>query len=64
MILVSLQLVGVPVMPLPPLENFTVLVPWVAPKRVPPIVTGVPAGPDVGDRLVMLKGRGTTRVES
>jgi hypothetical protein len=48
--LVALQLVGVPAVPL----NFTVLVPCVVPKFVPVIVTGVPAGPDVTLRLVML----------
>ena len=41
--LVALQLVGVPAVPL----NFTVLVPCVAPKLVPVIVTEVPTGPDV-----------------
>src|SRR5438876_3286113 len=44
------QLVGVAGVPL----NVTVLVPCVPPKFVPPIVTDVPAPPDVGDRLVML----------
>src|SRR5208337_3178729 len=48
--LVPLQLVGVPAVPL----NFTVLVPCVAPKFVPVIVTAVPTAPDVGFRLVML----------
>jgi len=52
--LVALQLVGVPVVPL----NFTVLVPCVAPKYVPVIVTDVPATPDVGFRLVMLGAGG------
>ena len=47
--------VGVAVVPL----NFTVLVPWVAPKLVPVIVTGAPTAPQVGDRLVML-GAATT----
>ena len=41
--LVALQLVGVPAVPL----NFTVLVACVAPKLVPVIVTEVPTGPDV-----------------
>lgn len=54
-ILVPLQLVGVAVVPL----NFTVLVPCVAPKFVPVIVTDVPTEPDVGERLVML-GVGNT----
>jgi mannitol/fructose-specific phosphotransferase system IIA component len=48
--LVADQLVGVAAVPL----NFTVLVPWVAPKFVPVIVTAVPTGPLVGDRLVRL----------
>ena len=41
--LVGPQLVGVPAVPL----NVTVLVPCVAPKFVPVIVTDVAAGPDV-----------------
>jgi hypothetical protein len=41
--LVGLQLVGVPAVPL----NVTVLVPCVAPKFVPVIVTDVATGPDV-----------------
>ncbi|PYU04641.1 MAG: hypothetical protein DMG33_13385 [Acidobacteria bacterium] len=52
--LVLLQLVGVAVVPL----KLTVLVPCVAPKFVPAIVTAVPTGPEVGERLVML-GAGT-----
>ncbi|MGB2635933.1 MAG: hypothetical protein WAM58_18535 [Candidatus Acidiferrum sp.] len=52
---VALQLVGVPVVPL----NVTVLVPCVAPKLFPVIVTDVPAVPEVGDKLVML-GVGNT----
>jgi hypothetical protein len=52
--LVALQLVGVAVVPL----NFTVLVPWVAPKFAPAIVTGVPTTPDVGFKLVMFGGGG------
>src|SRR5215475_1033148 len=48
--LVADQLVGVAVVPL----NLTVLVPCVAPKFVPVIVTDVATGPLVGDRLVML----------
>jgi hypothetical protein len=47
-ILVALQLVGVAAIPL------NVTVPIVDPKFVPMIVTGVPTGPDVGFRLVML----------
>src|SRR6266446_1312945 len=50
--LVALQLVGVAVVPL----NVTVLEPCVVPKFAPVIVTGVPAAPDVGLRLVMLGG--------
>ena len=46
---VALQLVGVALVPL----NFTSLVPWVAPKLVPVIVTDVPTGPEVGDRLLI-----------
>jgi hypothetical protein len=48
---VAFQLVAVPAdVPL----NVTVLVPCVAPKFVPVIVTDVPTTPDVGFRLVML----------
>ena len=47
--LVALQLVGVAAVPL----NVTVLVPWLAPKFEPVIVTGAPTTPDVGLRLVM-----------
>jgi hypothetical protein len=57
-ILVALQLVAVAVVPL----NFTVLVPCVAPKFAPLIVTDVPTAPDVGFRLVML-GVGTGTVK-
>ena len=49
-ILVAAQLVGVATIPL----NVTVLVPCDAPKLVPLIVTEVPTGPEVGERLVML----------
>jgi hypothetical protein len=48
--LVALQLVAVAVVPL----NLTVLVPCVAPKFAPAIVTVAPTNPDVGFRLVML----------
>ncbi len=48
--LVAFQVVGVPAIPL----NVTVLVPRVAPKFVPVIVTGVPTAPEVGDRLVIV----------
>ena len=47
---VALQLVGVALVPL----NVTVLVPCVAPKFVPVIVTDVPTTPEVGDKLLML----------
>src|SRR5580704_2566768 len=47
--LVALQLVGAAAVPL----NVTVLVPCVAPKFVPVIVTDVPAVPDGGFRSVM-----------
>jgi hypothetical protein len=46
--LVALQLVGVATVPL----NVTVLVPWVAPKFVPVMVTNVPTAAEVGDKLV------------
>ena len=49
---VALQLVGVALVPL----NVTVLVPCVDPKFVPVIVTEVPTGPEVGDKLLMLGG--------
>jgi len=52
--LVALQLVAVAAIPL----KVTELVPCVAPKFVPAIVTDVPTGPDVGFRVVML-GAGT-----
>jgi hypothetical protein len=42
--------VGVAAVPL----NVTVLVPGVEPKFVPVIVTGVPTGPEAGDRPVMV----------
>ena len=48
--LVALQLVGVPVVPL----NVTVLVPCDAPKFVPVMVTAVPTGPEVGFKLEMV----------
>jgi hypothetical protein len=47
--LVALQLVAVAAFPL----NLTVLVPCVAPKLAPVIVTAAPTAPVVGDRLVM-----------
>ncbi len=54
--LVALQLAGAPAVPL----KVTVLVPRVAPKFAPLIVTDVPTAPDVGFRLVMLGGGGVT----
>jgi len=51
------QAVGKPETPL----NVTVLVPWAVPKFDPEIVTEVPNGPDVGDRLVMLGTGGTVK---
>src|SRR3989442_10920763 len=56
--LVALQLVGVAAVPL----NLTLLVPCVAPKFAPAIVTDVPTNPDVGFKLVML-GAGTVTVK-
>jgi hypothetical protein len=56
--LVALQLVGAAPIPL----KLTVLVPWLAPKFAPVIVTDVPKTPDVGFRLVML-GAGTVTVK-
>src|SRR5204863_252584 len=56
--LVALQLVGVASVPL----NATVLVPIVAPKFAPVIVTAVPTGPDVGGRRVMI-GAGVVTVK-
>src|SRR5262249_58081101 len=56
--LVADQLVGVAVVPL----NFTVLVPCVAPKFAPVIVTDVATGPLVGDRLVTLGATVTVKL--
>src|SRR5260221_7295728 len=53
--LVALQLVGVASVPL----NFSVLVPCVAPKFTPVIVTTVPTDPSVGFNPIML-GAGDT----
>jgi hypothetical protein len=47
--LVAVQLVGVAAVPL----NVTVLVPCVAPKFVPVMMTGIPIAPDVRFRIVM-----------
>jgi len=56
--LVALQLVGVAAVPL----NLTVLLPCVAPKFAPVIVTAVPTTPDAGLKLVML-GAATVTVK-
>jgi hypothetical protein len=56
--LVALQLIGVPVVPL----NLMVLVPFVAPKFAPVIVTTVPKNPALGFKLVIL-GAGTVTVK-
>src|SRR5438445_1717314 len=53
--LVADQLVGVAAVPL----NVTVLLPCVAPKFVPVIVTAVATGPFVGERLVRVGGTAT-----
>ena len=45
--LAALQLVGVAVVPL----KVTVLAPWVAPNVVPAMVTEVPTGPKLGERV-------------
>ena len=44
------QLVGVAAVPL----NVTVLVPWIVPKPFPVIVSAVPTGPDVFERVLIL----------
>ena len=54
---VALQLVGVAAAPL----NVTVLVPCVAPKFVPLIVTAVPAGPPRGETVVTLGAEVTVK---
>ena len=56
--LVALQLAGVAAVPL----KVKVLVPCVVPKFAPLMVTEVPTGPDVGDKLVIL-GAGTVTVK-
>lgn len=50
--LVSLQLTGGATVPL----KRTTLVPWIAPKLVPVIVTGVPIAPEERERLAMFGG--------
>ncbi len=47
---ISPSLLPVAVVPL----NLTVLVPWLDPKWLPVMVTEVPSGPDVVDKLVIL----------
>jgi hypothetical protein len=54
--LVALQLVGVATMPL----KVTVLVPWLAPKFEPVMITGAPIAPEVGLREVIPGGRTVT----
>src|SRR5436190_24259692 len=56
--LVADQVVGVAATPL----NVTVLVPLVAPKLLPAIVTAVATAPVVGDRLVIVGGTVTGKV--
>jgi hypothetical protein len=56
--LVALQLEGVAAVPL----NLTVLLPCVAPKLVPAIVTETPTAPDAGERLVMLGAETTVKL--
>ena len=55
----ALQLVTVAVVPL----NFTVLVPCVEPKFVPVMVTAAPTAPEVGDKVVMLGGATTVKLD-
>src|SRR5204863_8427445 len=55
--LVAIQLLGVATVPL----NATVLVPCVAPKLAPVIVTAVPIGPDVGLSVVIDGGTVTVK---
>src|SRR5439155_20941022 len=55
---VAFQLVGVAAVPL----KVTVLLPWVAPKFVPAIVTAEPTAPEAGVRLVSL-GAGAVTVK-
>jgi hypothetical protein len=56
--LVALQLVGVASVPL----NLTVLVPCVAPKFAPEIVTAIPTAPPVGESSEMLGGCNTVKL--
>jgi hypothetical protein len=54
--LVLLQVVAVAVVPL----KVTVLLPCVAPKFVPAIVTGVPTVPEVGLRVLIVGAEAVT----
>ena len=54
--LVLLQVVGVAAVPL----KVTVLLPCVAPKLVPVIVTGVPTVPEVGLRVLIVGAEAVT----
>jgi hypothetical protein len=56
--LVALQFVGAAAAPL----KVTVLVPWLAPKFAPAIVTAVPTVPNTGFKLVMLGGGVTVKL--
>src|ERR1022692_4863564 len=56
---VALQLVGVAAVPL----KVTVLVPWLAPRFAPAIVTNPPTAPAAGVRLVMLGGTVTVKAD-
>src|SRR5207244_9986471 len=51
--LVALQYAAVPAL-VPP--KVTVLLPWLVPKLAPVMVTAIPTGPDVGQKLVTLGG--------
>jgi hypothetical protein len=55
---VLVQVVGVAMMPL----KVTELLPWLVPKLLPLIVTVVPTGPKLGDKLVMLGAELTVKV--
>jgi hypothetical protein len=56
--LVSLQIATTEVVPL----SEMVLLPWVAPKPVPAIVTSAPTAPEVGDTLTMLSSSTTVKL--
>src|SRR6266436_1322273 len=58
-ILDALQLVGVDVVPL----KLTEPLPWVAPKFVPATATSAPTAPLVGERVVMLGGGTTVKLD-